>query len=424
VLLLLLSGGLLVLVFGGRFAGPRAKWGGFLLGALLVVDLGRANQPWIVYWDNQQKYGSNPILDLLRSLHGTYRVTMFPFRMPPDFKMFEQLYRVEWLQHPFPYYNIQSLDVSQMPRSPLDIDTFETTFRIDPLATNTFYKLVRRWALTNTRYLIGPTATLGPLNEQLDPAKKRFHIVAQFNLVPKPGISQARREQDLTAALANDGSLSLIEFSGALPRVSLWSAWEVNTNQEATLATMARPEFDPHKTLLVGGNVPEPPTGATVAQPAGTVELTRYAPKDLVFKAEAETRCVMLLNDRSEPNWNVSVDGRRQAVLPCNYLMRGVYLTPGNHTVEFRFQPPVGAIYVSVAASVAGLLLLGVAIGGRWLKKADTTPPAAPSGPAPANPASEFTAAPAPASPRPQPKGAPAKGSRNRKRLRQSESVP
>jgi hypothetical protein len=419
VLLLLLAGGLLVLVLAGRFTGPRAKWGGILLGALLVVDLGWANQPWIVYWDYQDKYASNPILDMLRSLHGTYRVTMFPFHMPPDYRMFEQLYRVEWLQHPFPYYNIQSLDVSQMPRSPVDIDAFESTFRIDPLATNTFYRLVRRWELTNTRYLIGPTDTLGPLNEQVDPVKKRFHIVAQFNMVPKPGIAQARQAQDLTATLANNGTLALIEFSGAMPRVSLWSGWQVNTNQEATLAAMDRPEFDPHKTLLVGGNVPDPPVAAT-PQSAGTVELTRYAPKDLVFTAEAKTPCVMLLNDRFEPNWNVSVDGRRQTVLRCNFLMRGVYLTPGNHTVEFRFQPPVGAIYVSLAASVAGLLLLGVALGGHWLKREDTPVPVAAPGSAPADPASDFTPAPAPASPGPQPKNTPGKSTRKGKRLKES----
>jgi hypothetical protein len=39
--------------------------------------------------------------------------------------------------------------------------------------------------------------------------------------------------------------------------------------------------------------------------------------------------------------------------------MRGVYLQPGSHTVEFRFQPPIGTLYLSLAAVFVGLLLIG-----------------------------------------------------------------
>jgi hypothetical protein len=38
--------------------------------------------------------------------------------------------------------------------------------------------------------------------------------------------------------------------------------------------------------------------------------------------------------------------------------MRGVHLGPGEHTVEFRFEPPVGALYVSLAACAVALVLL------------------------------------------------------------------
>src|SRR5207249_9475433 len=47
IVFLALTLGLLILVMSGRFAGPRARWGGILLGVLLVVDLSRANLSWI-----------------------------------------------------------------------------------------------------------------------------------------------------------------------------------------------------------------------------------------------------------------------------------------------------------------------------------------------------------------------------------------
>src|SRR6516225_2309526 len=101
---------LCTLVLAGVFAGRRAKLGGILLGVLLLLDLGRANLPWITHWDYAQKYASNPIVDFLKEKPYENRVAILPFRMPDQFQLFDELYRIEWAQHHFPYYNIQSLD--------------------------------------------------------------------------------------------------------------------------------------------------------------------------------------------------------------------------------------------------------------------------------------------------------------------------
>jgi hypothetical protein len=39
--------------------------------------------------------------------------------------------------------------------------------------------------------------------------------------------------------------------------------------------------------------------------------------------------------------------------------MRGVYLTPGEHKVEFYFSLPVKPLYVTLSAMVVGILLCG-----------------------------------------------------------------
>jgi hypothetical protein len=111
------------------------------------------------------------------------------------------------------------------------------------------------------------------------------------------------------------------------------------------------------------------------------VEFSGYAPKHIVLKCDAPAPSVLMLNDRFDPNWHVKVDGKPEALLHCNYIMRGVYLAPGAHTVEFRFQPPVGPLYVTLAAIGVGLVALGfVIVTGRR----STSP--APSVPSPALP--------------------------------------
>src|SRR4029079_5206112 len=74
VLFLALGVGTTVLIVSGVFSGSRARWGGVLLGVLLVVDFARANTPWILYWDYQEKYATNPVLDQLRDKPYEHRV--------------------------------------------------------------------------------------------------------------------------------------------------------------------------------------------------------------------------------------------------------------------------------------------------------------------------------------------------------------
>jgi hypothetical protein len=313
---------------------------------------------------------TNPIINLLREKPYEHRVVGLPFNMPQQFSPFEQLYRIEWIQHQFPYYNIQSLDVVQMPRMPADLEAFERALA----ARNTpegMRLIARRWQLTNTRYLLGPAGFLDVMNENLDPVQHGFHIAATFEVVPKkdvalpPDLTREQLEQvlnmlpsdKLTAMPMENGRYALFEFTGALPRAKLYSHWQISTNDTVTLQTLANLNFDPWQTVLVSSSLPTASTATN--DNSGKVEFKSYAPKDIVFDTQADTPTVLLLNDKFDPLWRVSVDGNPAELLRCNFIMRGVYLTPGKHVVEFEFTLPHSLLYVSLTAIVVGLILSG-----------------------------------------------------------------
>jgi len=199
------------------------------------------------------------------------------------------------------------------------------------------------------------------LNQQLDPVQHRFRLHTAFDLIPKRG--QPTRYEDFTTVIKPDGQLAVIEFTGALPRVRLYAHWQVVTNDTDILRTLTDMTFDPSQTVLVASPLPAPAASAATNATPGTVEWVRYAPKQLEFKAVAKAASVLLLNDKHDPKWQVWVDGQPAELLRCNYLMRGVFLTPGTHQIKFRFEPPVTALYVSLAALGAGLVLLGLTLG-------------------------------------------------------------
>lgn len=369
VLFLVICLALLAGIFSGWLAGRRARLAGVLLGLVLTLDLARANAPWVVTYDWRQKYASDAVVDFLRQDAHQHRVTVFPlaaivdFRaLPPEARplidMYSQLrtyYQIEWMQHHFQYYNVQSLDVVQMPRMPADYEAFLRALGQNPL---------RYWELTNVRYLLGPAPILELLNQRMDPVQKRFRVALQFNLVPKPGVAQVIKFEDLTAVADTNGVHAIFEFTGALQRTGLYDQWQVPPSDEAALKILASPEFNPASTVLVAGEIQARSDTTTNQQPA-RVEISSYAPKHIVFKTRAQTPTVLLQNDKYDPNWKAMVDGKPAELLRCNFIMRGVQVPPGEHVVEMRFQPPLTGFYLSLAAiAVAISLAAYLAVGG------------------------------------------------------------
>jgi hypothetical protein len=194
----------------------------------------------------------------------------------------------------------------------------------------------------------------------------------------------------ITAQPSANGAYALFEFTGALPRAKLYSNWQLpmndksivadlttnkldtnewallqqaGTNDFLTLKELASPAFDPWQTVLLAESpaVPNPPTAAT-NENSGAVEFTSYAPTDIKFHTRAATPTVLLLNDQYDPGWRVTVDGKPAPLLRVNFIMRGVYLTQGEHNVEFQFSLPVKPLYVTISAMAVGILLSGVLI--------------------------------------------------------------
>ncbi len=365
VLFLLATTGIIALMFSGQFAGTRATTACVLLGAVVLFDLGRANLPWIVYWDVGYKYASNPIIDLLRDKPYEHRVTMLPFASGNNSEqlgLMKQVYGIEWVQQMFPCYNIQCLDVIQEPRVPQDKATYLAAL---PYLTpkSTTFTILRTWELTNCRYLLGlGDGMVQALNEKLDPQEKRFRLLQPFSIVQKPGAPSDRGAYpvDFTTVPATNGELAVIEFTGALPRASLYSNWQV-TNDDAALKLLASPDFDPHKTVLVANSIPTPPPGNT-NQSAGTVTIKpNYQPKRMELEADVKSPSVLLLNDKFSPHWHATVNGQPAELLRCNYIVRGLYLQPGHYNIVFQYKVPLGLFYVS---TLAVLMALGLSL---WL---------------------------------------------------------
>jgi hypothetical protein len=347
----------------GAWSGARSKWGWAILGVLLISDLWRAAEPWVRYFDYDQKYRMNFITEFLRKNPWEHRVIGKLEPRGPGSGIQQGLGALYffWLQNDFCYRDIQSLDYSQMSHIPVLDRTYLEAFQLAGLDIRTaeLRPAVRLWQLTNTRYLLGLVKEVQLLNERADPIHHSFNILTTFDMIPKPDVQQAVDMGDYTVINNEKGDYALFEYPRTLPRAKLFANWRTPASDAASLAMLTNQDFEPLNTVLIAHDTPISNPQSDSTADAGDVTITDYHPKRVRLEANARTSAVLLLNDRTGKDWRVQIDGKDAPVLRCNYIMRGVYLEQGRHVVEFRFKPSLTSLYVSAGAVIVTLILAG-----------------------------------------------------------------
>jgi len=147
----------------------------------------------------------------------------------------------------------------------------------------------------------------------------------------------------------------------------LVSATELITTPEERVQTLRSPAFEPRQKAIVEQPTQLPAsTGGTAL--AGSVVLKQYQPNMLTFVADTSASCLMVLGEKYHKGWNATIDGKPSTIVPVNHILRGVYLTPGKHTVEFRFDPLPFKIGKWLTLGSFGVFVL-IAIREWWLRR-------------------------------------------------------
>jgi hypothetical protein len=146
--------------------------------------------------------------------------------------------------------------------------------------------------------------------------------------------------------------LWLYELERAVPRVYVVPAAEHETDYGKTLERLASEDFDPLVTVLVD----EPMTLSNTAGFQAEVRILEYGNHRVNIQASVDSPGILVLADSFYPGWNVYVNGRQEKIYRANLFFRGVRLSAGTHTVQFRYEPRSFAI--GRAVSIITLLFI------------------------------------------------------------------
>lgn len=140
------------------------------------------------------------------------------------------------------------------------------------------------------------------------------------------------------------------------------NAWFVNDfevvrNADSEIAALGR--IDPKTTALVDERFINYVSGFDpVEDENATIELVKYEPVKMTYKSNAASEQLAVFSEIYYPHgWHATIDGVPAEHFRVDWILRGMFIPEGEHTIEFRFQPKTYIAMMRIA-SISSLLIV------------------------------------------------------------------
>lgn len=160
------------------------------------------------------------------------------------------------------------------------------------------------------------------------------------------------------------GKFRIYERLDALPRVKLYSEYEVISDKEQLLSRVYDENLDISKTLLLEEEIDIKPTPLTQK----SVSIGKITANQVQIDTRTDADSLLLLTDADFPGWKAYIDGQPTRIYRANYAFRSIQLPQGEHSVIFRYEPDSFLLGVGIS-SLGGLALLALTWVGTITKK-------------------------------------------------------
>lgn len=162
--------------------------------------------------------------------------------------------------------------------------------------------------------------------------------------------------QRFDLVFSTPGELRIYENRRFLPAFAAGHA--VVAEPDEILEAIRGGSFDPRVTAFVEEAPPAwaEGDGASVA----SIQVEEYGSDRAVYKVSASGPVLLVVPELDYPGWKASVDGEDRKIYRADYMLRGVFVEGGEHTVIFSYDPESfrkGVIIMLASlAAAAGLL--------------------------------------------------------------------
>nr|WP_242019728.1 YfhO family protein [Trichocoleus sp. FACHB-40] len=90
---------------------------------------------------------------------------------------------------------------------------------------------------------------------------------------------------------------------------------------------------------------------------SATAKIVNLSDTQVVVQTSSLSPSFLVLSDIYYPGWKVSIDRKPSHIYKTNFVLRGVQVPVGTHTLKFEFKPM--SFHIGAGISTASLVLLG-----------------------------------------------------------------
>ncbi len=142
-----------------------------------------------------------------------------------------------------------------------------------------------------------------------------------------------------------------------LPRAWFVDTVRVESNARTTLNHLRDGDFDARATAFTMKDLGVPPASGAIGT---SVRVTHKGNQHLTFACSTDVQRLLVVSEVFYKEWHCFVDGKEVPIHRTNFLLRGVVVPAGEHTVSFRFISPAFQTGKTVSiASNAIIILIG-----------------------------------------------------------------
>jgi hypothetical protein len=179
---------------------------------------------------------------------------------------------------------------------------------------------------------------------------------------------------------AQDDRARVVEDLASLPRAFVVpQANSVSPARHPNLTPVqivVSPDFDPRRDVLIEGDPAAGSEPNDAAAPPAAAEVVDLGPEAIEVHASLDRPGYLVLNDFYHRGWTARVDGQSTRVFIANAVFRAVALAPGQHVVEFRFEP-LSHLVGAIVSALALVVVVAVAAWGFLARSGSRAPPSA-----------------------------------------------
>jgi uncharacterized membrane protein YfhO len=295
-----------------------------LLLFVLVFDLMRFGLKFNTFSKKEWLFPSTAALEFLKKQEKPFRILSLDSRiLPPNFSL---LYHLETIEGYDPLYILRYGEYwAAVKRNRPDISSFNFNRIITPqIYSSPFIDIL------NVKYIF----SLSELNQpdlKLVFTEGQTRVYQNLNAFPRVfmvgNVILTKNKQDVVE--------KLFEFKDKLDRYA----------------------------IIEGVDYPWISEGGDRA----AAEIIKYEAQKVVVKTKSDKEKFLVLGDIYYPGWKASIDGKKTRILPTDFILRGIFVPAGDHTVEFSYEPK--SFYLGLATSILGMVIIFIWGISAWIQK-------------------------------------------------------